>query len=157
MDFAKAFDKVSHLRLMEKLRGYGIQGKTHRWIESWLAGRTQRVVLEGEMSDPCPVSSGVPQGSVLGPTLFLLYINDIGQDISSTIRLFADDTILYRPISSEADARQLQADLDKLVKWSDDWLMEFHPSKCNLLRVTRSKTPPTNDYMINGTAIYRQR
>ena len=153
MDFAKAFDKVSHLRLMEKLRGYGIQGKTHRWIESWLAGRTQRVVLEGEMSDYCPVSSGVPQGSVLGPTLFLLYINDIGQEISSTIRLFADDTILYHPISSEADALQLQADLDKLVKWSNDWLMEFHPSKCKLLRVTRSRTPPTNDYTINDTPL----
>ena len=153
MDFAKAFDKVSHLRLMEKLSGYGIQGKTHRWISSWLTGRSQRVVLEGEMSESCPVSSGVPQGSVLGPTLFLLYINDIGQEISSSIRLFADDTILYRPITSDADARQLQADLDKLVKWSNVWLMEFHPSKCKLLRVTRSRTPPTYDYLINNTPL----
>ena len=70
----------------------------------------------------------------------LLYINDIGQESSSTIRLFADDTILYHPISSETDTLQLQADLDKLFKWSDDWLMEFHTSKCKLLRVTRSKS-----------------
>ena len=91
MDFAKAFDKVPHRRLLYKLDYYGIRGSTHNWITSWLSGRFQKVVLDGQASDPVPVLSGVPQGSVLGPVLFLIFINDLPENIRSSVRLFADD------------------------------------------------------------------
>jgi hypothetical protein len=117
LDFSKAFDKVSHSRLSEKLRYYGIQGNTRQWIDSFLSNRYQQVVVDNSSSNKTPVTSGVPQGSVLGPTLFLIYINDIASSLSSTIRLFADDCVLYRPITSIADHFHLQKDLDQLVHW----------------------------------------
>ena len=94
MDFAKAFDKVPHRRLLHKLEYYGIRGSTHKWINSWLSGCTQQVFLDGQASDPVPVLSGVPQGSVLGPVLFLIFINDLPDNIRSSVRLFADDWVL---------------------------------------------------------------
>ena len=100
MDFAKAFDKVPHRRLFHKLEYYGIRGSTHKWINSWLAGRTQQVVLDGQASDPVPVLSGVPPGSVLGLVLFLIFINDLLDNIRSSVCLFADDCVLYRNIHS---------------------------------------------------------
>ena len=90
MDFAKAFDKVPHRRLLHKLDYYGIRGSTHKWINSWLSWRTQQVVLDGQASDPVPVLSGVPQGSVLGPILFLIFINDLPDNIRSSVRLFTE-------------------------------------------------------------------
>ena len=100
MDFAKAFDKVPHRRLLYKLEYYGIRGPTHKWISSWLSERSQKVVLDGQASDPVPVLSGVPQGSFLGPVLFLVFINDLPENIRSSVRLFADDCVLYRNIKS---------------------------------------------------------
>ena len=94
MDFAKG--KVPLKRSLHKLDYYGIRGSTHKWINLWLSGRTQQVVLDGEASDPVPVLSGVPQGSVLGPILFLIFINNLPDNIRSSIRLFADDCVLYR-------------------------------------------------------------
>ena len=91
LDFSKAFDKVPHTRLLNKLHYYGIRGKHHSWIKSFLSGRTQRVIVDGQSSDSVDVLSGVPQGSVLGPILFLIFINVIADGISSHIRLFADD------------------------------------------------------------------
>ena len=111
LDFSKAFDKVSHEKLIYKLHGYGIRGKTLRWIKSFLNGRSQTVVLEGDCSEEVPVTSGVPQGSVLGPILFLVYINDLPEKVKSQVRLFADDTAAYLAINSLADSRQLQDDL----------------------------------------------
>ena len=137
MDFSKAFDKVGHERLLEKVTRYGITGPTQRWIRQFLSDRRQRVVLDGEQSDTVPVTSGVPQGSVLGPCLFLLYINDLAQGLDSTVRLFADDTIAYMVIGDTADAARLQQDLDRLAHWEDLWQMEFHPEKCQVLRVTK--------------------
>ena len=114
MDFAKAFDKVPHRRLSHKLEYYGIRGSTHRWINSWLYGRTQQVVLDGQASDPVPVLSGVPQGSVLGLVLFLIFINDLPDNIRSSVCLFADNCVMYRNINSLQDCLILQEDLTSL-------------------------------------------
>ena len=104
-------------------RKYGIRGSTHKWISSWLSGRSQRVVLDGQASDPVPVLSGVPQGSVLGPILFLIFINDLPDNIKSSVRLFADDCVLYRNIHSLQDCLILQEDLDTLGLLEADWQM----------------------------------
>ncbi len=114
-------------------------GQNLNWISAFLANRTQRVVLNGSKSNWAPVESGVPQGTVLGPLLFLLYINDITRNISSEIRLFADDCILYRRISSLDDCVALQHDIDTLFAWSKTWRMHFNPSKCQIMSVTRQR------------------
>ena len=155
MDFSKAFDKVAHNRLLFKLDRCGIQGRHLKWIESFLGSRTQVVVVDGMSSEPLPVTSGVPQGSVLGPVLFLLYINDITCNITSSIRLFADDTIIYRPIRDENDHLELQKDLTRLEKWSRDWQMEFHPSKCNIMTISRSRSPLLANYKLYGQILDR--
>ena len=104
MDFSKAFDKVSHTRLLYKLERYGVSSAVCGWIKSFLTGRTQQVVIDGESSESVPVTSGVPQGSVLGPSLFLVFINDMPDYRShATIRLFANDTIAYLTVSSMED------------------------------------------------------
>jgi hypothetical protein len=98
-----------------------------KWIQTFWYNRTQVVAVDGETSDKVHVESGVPQGSVLGPSLFLFYINDMPQGLYSTVRLFADDTIVYLTVSSDSDCSKLQSDLDKLAKWENIWKMEFHP------------------------------
>ena len=137
MDFAKAFDKVPHRRLLYKLGYYGIRGSTHKWISSWLSERSQKVVLDGQASDPVPVLSGVPLGSVLGPVLFPIFINDLPDNIRSSVRLFADDCVLYRNIKSPIDCQILQDDLNSLSQWETDWQMKFNVAKCHSMRVTR--------------------
>ena len=134
MDFAKAFDKIPHRRLLHKLEYYGIRGSTHKWINSWLSGRTQQVVLDGQASDPVPVLSGVPQGSVLGLVLFLIFINDLPDNIRSSVRLFADDCVLYRNIHSRQDCLTLQEDLTSLGQWEANWQMKFNVAKCHSMR-----------------------
>ena len=154
LDFSKAFDKVSHKRLLYKLQWYGADPLTHAWIADFLSNRTQAVVLEGETSTSVPVTSGVPQGTVLGPILFLVYINDLPDCISnSTVRLFADDCILYRQIDSTADCLKLQDDLNALQHWEDMWLMTFNAKKCNTMRVTSSPKPISFDYSIHNTVL----
>ena len=152
LDFSKAFDKVSHTRLLLKLEHYGVQGRTLRWIEAFLRDRTQEVVVGGSCSDTIPVTSGVPQGSVLGPALFLVYINDLPQWVRSTPRLFADDCLLYREINSREDASLLQEDLDSLQRWEKTWLMEFAEEKCKVIRITKKKHHNIifYDYSIHG-------
>ena len=137
MDFAKAFDKVPHRRLLHKLEYYGIRGSTHKWINSWLSGRTQQVVLDGQASGPVPVLSVVPQGSVLGPVLFLIFINYLPDNIRSSVRLFTVDCVLYRNIHSLQDCLTLQEDLTSLGQWEADWQMKFNVAKCHSMRVTR--------------------
>jgi len=150
LDFAKAFDKVGHRRLVEKLKWYGIDGAVNTWIKSFLNCRTQRVVVEGESSEELEVTSGVPQGSVLGPCLFLYYINDIAEGLSSTVRLFADDTMIYMAIRNDSESEALQKDLDLLCEWEAKWMMEFHPDKCEILTITRKKSLVMYTYRIRG-------
>ena len=120
MDFSKSFDKVPHIRLNYKLDGYGIRGNTRDL--DFLSGRYQRVVLEGASSDSEPVVSGVPQGTVLGPVLFLLYIKDLPDvAVHSRARLFAYDCIVYRPIRNNDDTILLQNDLNKIAEWEFMW------------------------------------
>ena len=150
LDFSKAFDTVPHTRLLKKLQHYGINGKLHKWLATWLTNRTQRVVVNGYTSDHSNVRSGVPQGTVLGPLLFLLYINDIGYNISSGLRLFADDCILYRTIKCDNDKWELQNDLDKVTRWANTWQMSFNVNKCAVLHCTRSLSPSPSTYLLDG-------
>ena len=119
MDFSKAFDTVPHKRLLHKLRNFDITGNTHKWITTFLTQRKQRVVVEGEHSSWTHVRSGVPQGTVLGPLLFLLYLNDLPDNIQSEMRLFADDCVVYSEIKSAEDIGKLQQDMDTLAQWQD--------------------------------------
>ena len=150
LDFSKAFDKVNHLKLLFKLPTHGVKGKTLKWISSFLGGRTQAVVLEGECSAEVPVTSGVPQGSVLGPLLFLLYINDLPEHIQSQVRLFADDTAVYLTVTNTNDSNILQSDLDILQEWERTWDMEFNPSKCQVLHISRARQQIHSQYTLHG-------
>ena len=133
LDFQKAFDKVPHQRLLLKLKAHGIGDSITDWIEQWLTDRRQRVVVDGEVSNWKSVLSGVPQESVLGPILFLIYINDLDDSITSNVLKFADDTKLFRKVNTDGDKQHLQNDLDRLVKWSEKWQMLFNFGKCKCL------------------------
>ena len=130
LDFSKDFDKVSHTKLLFKLHQHGITRNNLSWIKAFLLGRSQCVALEGDKSSEIPVTSRVPQGSVLWPSLFLLYTNDLPENINSQVRLFADDTVVYLPVTSKDDFQTLQQDLQKLEKWEKTLEMHFNPSKC---------------------------
>ena len=153
MDLAKAFDKVPYRGLLYKLEYYGIRNDTLQWISAWLSGRTQKVVLDGVCSDPALVLSGVPQGSVLGPILFLIFINDLPDNINSTVRLFADDCVLYRNIRGSEDQQLLQDDLEKLALWEEAWLMKFNVAKCHSMRVTKH---PAHKQIVHGYLLHNQ-
>ena len=105
--FSKAFDTVPHNKLLHKLHQYGIKGKIHKWLTNFLTARSMRTIVEGEKSNETTVDSGVPQGTVLGPILFLCHINDLPDSVTSSIRLFADDCLLYRTIKTAKDHQQL--------------------------------------------------
>jgi ribonuclease P/MRP protein subunit RPP40 len=150
LDFSKAFDKISHKKLIQKLKSHGIQGVVLDWIEDWLSSRKQRVSVNGFMSDEKDVSSGVPQGSVLGPILFVIYINDIDDEATAIelIRKFADDTKGAKVIKNKDDADKLQQCLDKLFDWSIKWSMEFNVKKCKIIHF--GKKNPKFKYTMNG-------
>ena len=150
LDFSKAFDKVNHSKLIWKLHQYGIRGNALSWIQAFLGNRSQTVVIEGEESGSVPVSSGVPQGSVLGPILFLVFITDLPEKLSSQVRLFADDTAVYLTIGGLDDGTVLQNDLDKLSLWESQWDMEFNPSKCLVVRVTTARKAINTVYTLHG-------
>jgi len=161
IDFTEAFDSVTHERFLMKLRYYGISGRILGWIGDFLRGRHQRVTLEGFKSTAASVESGVPQGSVLGPLLFLLYINDLPQTVASSTRLFADDCLMYRVVKKpkdkdkivETNQDNLQKDLDALSEWQNRWQLRFNPKKCYVMRITRSKTPACRSYFLNGVEL----
>ena len=135
LDFRKAFHKVPHQRLLLKLKAHGIGNDVINWIEKWLTHRRQRVIVDGEISNWKSVLSGVPQGSVLGPILFLIYINDLEDDISSKVLKFSDDTKVFRKVTNDTDKQSLQDDRDKLVKWSEKWQMLFNFGKCKCIHI----------------------
>ena len=142
LDFRKAFDKVPHRRLLNTLQLYGISGLTHNWIRNFLTGRTQSVVVEGSKFISSPITSSVPQGSVLGPLLFLLFINDLPSVLNpaTCCRLFADNCLVYRDITIQ-DQIQLQWDLHALENWRTQWGMSFNTDKCNIMTISHQTTP----------------
>lgn len=151
LDFQKAFDKVPHDKLLLKLKEIGIGGKLNEWIKNWLCDRKQRVVINGVTSDWMPVTSGVPQGSVLGPVLFVIYINDIDHGLNNLISKFADDTKIGNAVLSERDKQSLQEDLRKISEWSVKWEMPFNINKCQILQVGTRNVK--NDYDMCGVKI----
>jgi len=133
LDFAKAFDKVSHVKLIQKLEAYGINSVFPRWIKSFLTGRKQRVVIGDNSSEWVDVTSSVPQGSVLGPLLFTIFINDLPQRVKNECRLYADDSKLIGVIEKEEDVICIQQDIDNLQSWAKTWQMSFNYDKCKVM------------------------
>ena len=153
LDFAKAFDKVPKERLLAKLAAHGIGGQVLHWVWSWLTARSQRVVLNGEASELAAVEPGVPQGSVLGPILFDIFINDIDLLVAmiDILRKFADDTKLGKIILTVEDGKVLQDCLDKLVEWADKWGMKFNTGKCKVMHIGTSNQEI--QYTMGGTVL----
>ena len=135
LDLQKAFDTVPHQRLLYKLKKIGIQGQLLEWINSFITGRKQRVAIQDSYSKWCQVKSGVPQGSVLGPVLFILYINDLPEQIKASCSIFADDTKLLSKIQCIDDAENIQQDLNALQQWAKTWKLTFNPTKCHVLHI----------------------
>ena len=133
LDFRKAFDSVPHQRLLHKLSSFGIHGNMLKWIKCFLSNRKQQVVLNGRKSCPVPVTSGVPQGSVLGPLLFSIFVNDLPSIVSSLIYLFTDDTKIFHVVRNKGDHIALQNDLNSLYEWSLKCQLSFNISKCKHL------------------------
>jgi hypothetical protein len=148
IDFQKAFDSVPHNRLLYKLKSYGFAGRLHKWIGDFLLGRTQSVRVNNASSNWQLVRSGVPQGSVLGPLLFLLYVDDIHTHLDCNIVMFADDLKIWLPIKSCDDERRLQYNLDSLQRWSETWLLKFNTSKCVYLNLSTSPVLTENKYAL---------
>jgi len=151
-DLEKAFDKVPHQRLLSKLQSYGINTVLISWIKSFLCSRVQRVKINGCLSDSKPVLSGIPQGSVLGPVLFVIFINDLPLECLDLCKsfLFADDAKLYKYISCELDSFALNESCQKLFKWCKNWMMNINISKCKVLSVAHNNNDIVNyDYGFN--------
>ena len=146
LDFQKAFDKVPKTRLLQKLSAYGIEGKVLCWIADFLSDRKMRIMVRGEYSEWVDVISGVPQGSVLGPILFLIYVNDIPETVNCSIKMFADDTTLFRTVKTIDDCNILQNDLNTLSQWTNDWLLSFNGDKCKVMHI--GKNNPKIDYIM---------
>jgi retron-type reverse transcriptase len=155
MDMSKAFDKVHHKYLISILRNvYGISDKLLLWFESYLINRKRRVTVLGATSSARPVLSGVPQGSILGPILFLLYANDLPDVVEhSKIASIANDTKLFKKIDSTTDAISLQSDLSSLENWSTSSGLVFNQDKCKCQRVTRKKNPIKHEHKINNKSL----
>ena len=143
LDFKKAFDTVPHERLLLKMKAYGICDKLLQWVRSFLSERKQRVRVGSEYSKKSDVLSGIPQGSILGPVLFTIFINDLPNSIESTCKIFADDTKIY---NNTDENKTIQKDLNTLQKWTDDWNLYFNVSKCKVMHV--GKNNPGREYVM---------
>jgi hypothetical protein len=157
LGFAKAFDKVPHERLLKKLRAHGVCRKLLAWVRSWLSGRRQRVVLNGKFSTWATVLSGVPQSSVLGPLLFVIFINDINKAVKcvETIKKFADDTKVGQKMTGPEDRGKLQHALDNLCQWADLWGMEFNIPKCKIMHLGHGN--PNHKFSMQGVELKETR
>ena len=145
-DFSKAFDSFPHARLISKIEIYGISGKLLDWIKAFIGNRKQRVKVKDGLSQWANVTSGVPQGSVLGPILFLIYINDMPFQVQNICKLFADDAKLFCPITKEPST--LQSDIESIYAWSKKWQLPFNVGKCKILHI--GKNNPKYNYYMNG-------
>ena len=160
LDFRKAFDLVSHKQLLFKMEKYGISGQVLEWVKAFLSDRSQRVVIRGSSSETCNVTSGVPQGSVLGPILFLIFINDLPLEVLSPLSLFADDSKIFtRIVTSRKKSKwvgfdghsALQRDLTRVQEWARKWKMEFNIGKCKIMHIGSKN--PKSVYGMNGTEL----
>ena len=150
-DFAKAFDSVPHQRLLHKIHAYGIRGKIFKWVEDFLNNRSQRVTIGSKQSNWQPVTSGIPQGSVLGPILFTIFINDMPAIVESTMKLFADEAKIFKAIESFDDINVIQDDINKLLKWSTEWQLPLNISKCKCIHY--GKNNPNHTYTMNNPVL----
>ena len=149
LDISKAFDKVWHKGLLYKLRSYGVSGKFFDIIKSFLSNnRSLKVVLDGQHSSIFRITSGVPQGSILGPILFLIFINDLPDNLLSKVAIFADDTSLYSCLNEKSNlsdrtelSNNLEHDLSSVSNWGSKWLVTFNSTKTKLLSINRYRNP----------------
>ena len=160
LDISKAFDKVWHAGLLHKLTSYGISGQIFGLISFFLSNRQLRVVLDGKSSQEYPVNAGVPQGSILGPTLFLLYINDLPDDVICDIAIYADDTTLYSKCDQASDlwqqlelASELESDLRDMVDWGKKWLVDLNAGKTQLVSFDQSNNNGSIDMKMGGSIL----
>ena len=154
LDLKKAFDKVPHRRLLWKIKNFGgVRGRLFEWMKDYLREREMRTVIRNESSSWLEVKSGVPQGSVLGPIMFGIYVNDLVDGIESYINLFADDTKLMRKVNNVEDCRKLQEDLNKVGEWGRKWQIEFNKSKCKVMEFGKSKRRVHWDYTMEGVKL----
>ena len=154
--YSSAFTSVSHRLLTHKLRhSFNISGLALSWIESYLSQRSQRVIVDGKHSEWSAVLSGVPEGSILGPLLFTCYVADLPDHIESSCLSYADDVKIFNRISSPEDARLLQADLDRLCRWSETWRLKLNPAKCKSITFTLRSSPFTTSYVLYGHQLER--
>ena len=160
LDIIKAFDRIWHAGLLHKLKSYGISGQIFSLISSFLSNRRLRVILAGKSSQEYPVNAGVPQGSILGPTLFLLYINDLHDDVICDIAIYADDTTLYSRCDRASDlwqqlelASELESDLQDMVDWGMKWLVDFNAGKTQLVLFDWSNNNGSIDVKMGGSIL----
>nr|CAH8862242.1 unnamed protein product [Trichobilharzia regenti] len=150
IDFSKAFDKVPHKRLLMKLESLGIKGRLLDWLREFLIDRRQRVRINSKLSSWTAVSSGVPQGTVLGPLLFILYINELPLLTDSPMVLYADDLKIWRELKGNSDTSTLQDDLNKLSEWSVEWMLPINVAKCATMRIGQAST---SSYELEGITL----
>ena len=153
LDLSKAFDSVPYERLLRKLNKHEIDGPLLLWFRHFLTNGQQRVVIRGTYSNWSAVTSGVPQGTILGPILSLIYVNDIPNVVNSAVKLFADDTKIYRELGHDSGTSVLQSDLDSLEEWTRNWQVKFNPEKCEVMRISYKQDKSNHQYYLSNAML----